>query len=462
MPKKTNIFWSFLSSVRLTIFLLTFIAMFSLVGTIIPQQDQAIQIAAHLPSPLFDLLNKIEVFDLFHSVFFFLLMGILSLNLLACSLKNFPASRRRFRCRLSPANDAEFRDIPEENILRVKNDRKTVTKIVSKIVESRFPKWRHTDIGDVSYLTAGEGGFSFWGVYAVHFSILLFLAGAITGSIFGMDGYVNIAEKESTNIIELSHGKGTISLPFTVRCDKFTLELHENGMPKIYRSDLSFIKNGKILKQGHVLVNHPLVFEGIRFYQESFGLVPEQSKAHLALFKNGKKIQDLDIGEGDSLKLPGREGRLSVLRIEENLMNMGPAIKLSVTSDRGVLDFWVFQRLNQLIKSNPAIEQNPKLNPGIFHPYRFAFTGIEKKFFTGLKISRDPGIPLVAVAAFMMVAGLITVLFFTPRQIWIRIDSADGFTRISIAGRSYKNAAGCKKEMQMLLSRLAKRLEELK
>lgn len=462
MSKKTNLLWSFLSSVKLTIFLLAFIALFAIAGTIIPQRDAAIGLAAHMPLPLFAFLDKMQIFDLYHSLLFFLLMALLSLNLVVCSLKSLPAAWRRFRHQPSPQETAVFRNIPEENILLVKHDRETVTEIVAKIMASRFRKWQRADIADKSYAAGSKGGFSLFGVYAVHLSILFLIAGAVTGSLFGIEGYVNIMEEESINAINLPAGKGTRPLPFTVRCDKFILELHENGMPKTYRSDLSFIKNGRIVKQGRLLVNHPFTFEGIRFYQASYGLAPGGSRAILALFRDEKKIQDLNAVKGDSWDLPGKEGRMSVLRIEENLMNMGPAVKLSITSDRENLVFWVFQRLDQIIESNPGIERNPLLNPAVFRPYRFVLTGMEEKYFTGLQVTRDPGIPLVAVAAFLMMAGLMLVLLSRPYRIWIRVDADGDFTRISIVCRSHKNAAGSPKEIKLLLALLAQRLEGLK
>lgn len=460
--KKTNLLWSFLSSVQLTIFLLAFIALFALAGTIIPQRDSAIQLAAHIPFPLFAFLNKMQLFNLYHSFSFFLLIGLLSLNLVACSFKSIPAAWRSFREQPSFPEAADFRDIPEENILRIRHDRQTITETVAKIMESKFRKCRQSDTADGSYLAGSKGGFSLFGICIMHLSILLLIAGAFTGYLFGMEGYVNITEKESINTINLSRGKGTISLPFTIRCDKFILELHENGMPKTYRSDLSFIKNGKIMKQGYILVNHPLSVEGIRFYQASYGLVHEESRAFLAVFRKGQEIQNLNAVKGDSLDLPGKEGRVSVLRIEENLMNMGPAVKLSITSHRGNKVFWVFQRLDQIKEANPGIEQNSILNPNIFRPYRFVLTGMEEKYFTGLQVTRDPGIPLVVVSAFLMITGLILALFFRAQKAWVKIDSDGDFTRISIVCRSHKNTAGSKREIKLLLDLVARHLDGLK
>jgi cytochrome c biogenesis protein len=145
------------------------------------------------------------------------------------------------------------------------------------------------------------------------------------------------------------------------------------------------------------------------------------------------------------------------------ILLMGPAVKLSVHSAKGEVSFWVFQHLEKIKEMNPDIlQQVPMFNPGLFRPYTFVLTGMDEKYYTGLQVSRDPGIPLVALAALLMIMGLIMVLLIYPRQIWMRIDVKGGQTRISVAGRSHKNAAGLASELQHLLSELRRRLETSK
>ena len=459
MSKNKSGIWSFFSSVKLTISLLAVIALFAVAGTIVPQREAAAQLASSLSPGLFSFLSKMQIFDLYHSILFFLLMGLLSLNLLVCSVERFPAAWRRLRHRPSPQDATVFQNLPEENVLLVRQDKKTVSEIAGKIMKSRFRNCQSADIVEETYLFGSKGGFSHLGVYVVHLSILVLIVGAVIGSIFGMEGYVNINEGESINAIELRNGKEAVPLSFAVRCDKFTLEFYENGAPKTYRSDLSFIQNDRVAKQAQLLVNHPFTFEGIRFYQSSYGLTAE-GKASLALFKDGKKSQDMSVGKGDTLDLPGKEGQVRIVRIEENLMNMGPAVKLSITSAKGDVSFWVFRQLDKIIEANPGItEQVPMFNPGLFRPYLFVLTGMEEKYFTGLRVTRDPGVPLVALAALLMVIGLMMVLFSYARQIWIRIDSEGEQTRISIAGRSRKNSAGLDAEIKQILDLLVQQLK---
>jgi cytochrome c biogenesis protein len=208
-----------------------------------------------------------------------------------------------------------------------------------------------------------------------------------------------------------------------------------------------------------LLVNHPLSFEGFRFYQSSYGLTSE-GKASLSLFKNGKKSQDVLVGLGETFVLPGKEGKVNVLRVEGNLMNMGPAIKLAVVSSQGETAFWVFRHIDKIKEMNPGIvQQIPMFNPGLFRPYVFVINGVQEKYYTGLQVNSDPGLPIVAAAAFLMFIGLMLVFFSSHRQVWLWIDMRGENTRISIAGRSHKDAVGLKRDIKNILVRIKERLE---
>ncbi|MBW1936796.1 MAG: cytochrome c biogenesis protein ResB [Deltaproteobacteria bacterium] len=51
------------------------------------------------------------------------------------------------------------------------------------------------------------------------------------------------------------------------------MDFYPNGTPKEYRSDLSFLVEGKVAHRGVLLVNHPITFKGITFYQASYGTI---------------------------------------------------------------------------------------------------------------------------------------------------------------------------------------------
>jgi len=265
------------------------------------------------------------------------------------------------------------------------------------------------------------------------------IAGAIIGSIFGLTADINIKEGETVNLANLTKDNGMHKLDFSVRCDKFIVEFYEDGTPKTYRSDLSFIKNGKVEKQGSLLVNHPLTFDKFRFYQSSYGVAPE-SKAIVTYTVAGKKGGSMALAAGDTFDLPEGTARGFVMRVEGNIMQWGPAVKLRIISPEKDIQFWVFQQLDKLLAMKPnLLTQAPMFNPGLFKPFVFSIDRVEQNYYTGLHIVRDPGVSLVALGGLLMIVGLIIVFFMSYQQFWVRIEQEGAKISISIAGRSNRN-----------------------
>jgi cytochrome c biogenesis protein len=82
--------------------------------------------------------------------------------------------------------------------------------------------------------------------------------------------------------------------------------------------------------------------------------------------------------------------------------------------------------------------------------------------FTDLKqysvftLARDPGVPVVAVAAALLLLGLVPSLYVTRRRIWVRATPAGpGATRVELAGLALQGKAAFEGE----LARLARQVQ---
>ena len=64
-----------------------------------------------------------------------------------------------------------------------------------------------------------------------------------------------------------------LTLPFEVRCDNFDVSFYDTGMPKEFRSDLTILADGREALKQSIWVNDTLTFEGVTFYQSSYGAV---------------------------------------------------------------------------------------------------------------------------------------------------------------------------------------------
>ncbi len=444
-----NPIWSFFASVRLTLILLIVIATSSVLGTILPQQEGAQRMMGRLPHGLVSALQALQLFDLYHSPWFLFLMLLLAVNLTVCSVNRLPRTWKVFRAARSRDAMARFDGLNADRVFTAGGAPAQVAAGLGRILERKFGDVRQTDRGGVFTLYGEKGAFSYFGVYVIHFSVLIILAGAVFGSLSGFDGYVNIPEGATIDTVKLRGGKGTRKLDFAVRCDRFTVVFYENGMPKEFRSDLSFLREGRVIHSGSLRVNHPIEFEGIRFYQASYGNQPGTALLAVRDGRGGKKM--LRVSTGDQYELPGGRATVSVLRIEENLMNMGPAVKLGVRSEEGGTSFWVFQHIQEIEEANPGITKYvPQFNPGLFKPFYFSLAGIESSYFTGLQVNTDPSVPVVATGAFLMVAGFMIVFLFSHRQIWVRVEANGDASRVSIVGRCNRDPVGLSRDMDAL------------
>jgi len=441
---------SFFSSVKLTIFLLIFIALLFVLGTFLPQREGALEFAQRLSPGIYSISQGIGLFDVYHSLLYYILLGLLALNLIVCSLNRIPGSWKLYKAPHFPVPDGLFGKISPDRSLVTDQPQEVCLSSLESLLKEKYGKIRKNDTDGKAFLSVQRGGISLFSVYAVHMSILLMIAGAIIGSVFGFEGYVNISEGETANAVA-SRGGNIQQLDFSVRCDKFTMEEYENGMPKTYRSDLSFIQDGHVIRQASLLVNHPVSAYGFRFYQSSYGAYPD-SRAFLA-YSTGRDQDGKMAGiAGDHFQLKGSNANVQILRIEEDLMQLGPAVKLDVTSPQGLhVRFWVLQHIEEIKEMYPELlTQAPLFNPALFEPYRFSLHRIEKRYYTGLQVVRDPGVPLVALGAFLMVAGLILRYFMPYRRIWIRVEKAGRQARITFAGRCNRNQAGLDRELDLL------------
>jgi cytochrome c biogenesis protein len=455
LSKKSNPLWSFFSSVKLTIVLLALIVLVFIIATFLPQQEAAQEFVQQLSPGAAKVLLFFRLSDLYHSPLFYALMGLLSFNLIICSTNRFPALLKQYKAPYFPEPAGIFDNLPQNQIIIADKEKATVSPIIESCLKAKYGTVRKIDTKKGHVFYGERGRFSLFGVYAVHLSILMIIAGAIIGSILGLAADINIKEGESVNVVNLAEGKGIHQLDFSVRCDKFIVEFYENGAPKTYRSDLSFIKNGQVTHRGSLLVNHPITFEGLRFYQSNYGTSPE-IKAVIAYTISRKKSSGIVLAAGDTFDLPENKAKAVVLRVEENIMELGPAVKLRITSPQKDIQFWVFKNIDEIKAANPGLlSQVPIFNPGLFKPLVFSLNRIEQQYYTGLRVVSDPGVPLVAVGGALMVAGLMIIFFWSHQRFWVRMEQEGAKIRISVAGRSNRNSAILLRQIDNLCRRIS-------
>lgn len=70
--------WGFFSSVKLTIVLLIILAIVSILGTLVPQEQGAAEFARRLNSAMLQIFTSLDLFDMYHAIWFRVLIGCLA------------------------------------------------------------------------------------------------------------------------------------------------------------------------------------------------------------------------------------------------------------------------------------------------------------------------------------------------------------------------------------------------
>ncbi|MDD5724053.1 MAG: cytochrome c biogenesis protein ResB [Syntrophales bacterium] len=74
--------------------------------------------------------------------------------------------------------------------------------------------------------------------------------------------------------------------------------------------------------------------------------------------------------------------------------------------------------------------------------YIFDFQDFDTRFYTGIQVGSDPGLPLVWTGFIMILIGFTLSLLGTHRRIWVRIIPGQGGGEILIAVDAGKNRKG--------------------
>ena len=80
--------------------------------------------------------------------------------------------------------------------------------------------------------------------------------------------------------------------------------------------------------------------------------------------------------------------------------------------------------------------------------------------YTGFQYRYDPGIPLVGIGAFVLLAGLIISFYFLPARLYVRVDPAGaGRSRVGMAATTVKGYDIFANEFERLVEALGRTLD---
>lgn len=440
MQNNKNEIWAFLASVKLALFSFFALAVTSIIGTVIPQgKEMAFYVEKFGPgtAKFFQILN---VPNMYSSWWFIALLVLFSLNLLVCTIDRFPNIWRLVNLDNLALELDRVLKMPKRQDFRSKLSVADLLREAEQVLPGLSWRFVSADREGGRLFAAQKGNWTRLGVIMVHVSILVIFAGAIIGAAFGYKGFVMIPEgKAAKQIYAYDAERTAIPLDFTVRCDRFVLDLYDNGAPKEFLSELVVLKDGQEVLKKSIEVNDPMHYGGLTFYQSSYEAYDDGVVLEI---ENGasKAKKKFIVGFGEQALWP--EERLSfgvVNRMGSGMAGFARGQIWLKSGDSEPVQFWVNSGQSALVE-RPAGNYVLTLRP---------------LYATGLQVAKDPGVWYVYVGCMMMLVGLYIAFFLSHRKIWLHISGDGAGSIVRVAGSSNKNKIGFENDFAALVDRLA-------
>ena len=426
-----NGLWKFLASVKLTVVLLLSLAATSIFGTLIPQNGDPSAYVQAYGEVMYRFMEVLDIFDMYHAWWFQLLMILLAVNIVVCSIDRCPTTWkvvRRTPGRIS-FNRFKALELRQEHVdpRPVEALREQYESLVRK---SFGPPLVETNDGGV-LLYAEKWRWSRLGVYGVHLSVVLLLLGGVIGSLFGFEGWVNIPEGESRNVIRLRDGSGTLTLDFHIRCDNFDVSFYGTGAPKEFRSDLALLSGDGVIYTKSIIVNDPLRYQGVNIFQSSYGQMPSNSVV-LGFVSRETGMEYRESAEiGSTIALPEDMGTFTLIDFQDQAKFQGHDVGAAFVGE--VVDIEGKRERILLPVRFPSFDRMRKGSVMV------SVVETEDRFYTGLQVTRDPGVWVVYAGFIMMILGCFVTFFMGHQQICVSLRPRGESTDVIVAAVSSKN-----------------------
>jgi cytochrome c biogenesis protein len=390
--------WGTLTSIRLTVFLLLILAAVAVIGTVVPQNQPPNLYFSQYGEVWGALLWRGGFTGVYFSPWFLGPICLLAMNILACVVHGLPQAVRRA---LQPLTVETALSLPERGQITWPAD-VDPHPLVTAALNREIGRCRRETLPDQKVYLLERGRCRPVGPYLIHVALLLILAGGLIGKFWGIDGQLPIEQGEVASAFQVGPRQEK-PLNFQVRLDKFQVAYYEpGGSPKEFRSDLTFLQDGREVFRTVCRVNEPVSFGGLTFYQSSYG---SQATGPVRLrVKLGDLDQSIEAPLRRPTDLPGGRGQIIPMKVDGNFQGYGPAVLLAFSAGSGHPQvFWT-------LKDHPEMGQQPG-------PYRFTAESIPFGYYSVFQVKRDPGVWWVYAGFLLFLPGLY-LAFFRPVERW--------------------------------------------
>jgi cytochrome c biogenesis protein len=430
--------WHFLSSMRVAMVLMLAIAVLGLLGSLIIQAppgtlDDADAKATWLAEirPRFGgwtgIMDSLQLFQIFNSVVFRVLVAGLTISLIACSIHRTPGVWRTITKPRVDVGPAFFEHAPQHEAIVVRHTPAETLGVVAGVFRGHHYRTLSQDDG-VIHVYADRFRWALLSGLVGHLSLVVILAGAIIGATFGYrDSGFTLAEG---NTLPVAGEPG-----LTIQLIDFTDTYYATtGAPEDYASQVVLYQDGQEVARHTIRVNDPLRYGDTTFYQAFFGSAADMTVADASgktLVSEGVPLAwrtNADNRPVGSFSIPGTNyvgWVVGTLGNGDSTIQPGQMQIQLYTADGG-------QPIAQQV-----LDQGKAATVG-----DFTITFNRESQFTGLNVARDPGVLLVWLGAFLLFAGFVLRFLLPHKRVWARIaPRANGGAVLAMASLGSRDAA---------------------
>lgn len=493
--------WRQLTSMRTALILLFMLALASIPGSVVPQENvdslRASQWREQHPQ-LTPIYEKLGLFSVYNSVWFSAIYILLMVSLVGCIVPRLLVYWRGLR-RRPPAAPRHLSRMPQSRAFESDEDPDVVVERARALLRKRRYRVEVKD-GAVS---SERGYLREAGNLLFHFSVLIVLVGFALGGLWGFKGGVIVVTKDSfaNTLSQYDDFRAGAFFdpakldPFEFTVDNFDVtfirEGREAGMAHKFAADLTYTTSpGAQERQKQISVNHPLTLDGTDVFLISHGYAPQITvrNADRTVAYSGPvvflpedstfrsfgvvKVTDATVkGRNTQIGLegefyptygfiPGKNGGpFSAFPDAKN-----PAISMLVyQGDLGVdggtsQSVYALQKkgLTQVKKADGkpvridlAVGRTATLPDGLG---TITFDGVSR--YVKLQVSHTPGQKVALGGVVLALIGLLGSLFIRPRRIWVRARREGGRTLVEVAGLDRSAGGDLSAEMDDLAAAL--------
>jgi len=382
-------FIEFIGSMELAITLLAALAIASVIGTVLQQNQSYNDYILKFGPFWFEFFEKIALYDVYAAIWFLSILAFLILSTSVCVYRNAPVflrEARRFRTNVQLKSLQTFK---HQQHWQTEHSVADVMAMGSNFFHFLGMKSRTSAGEGYELIAAKKGGINRWGYILTHMGVIIICVGALFDSKIPMmvaewsgnlkpetrnisasevpdisriapsnasfRGNVQIPEGGKANIVFLNIRDGYVvqELPFAIELKDFRVEHYSTGAPKSFESDL--IIHDDVLEkpiEATIAVNHPFIYRGFALYQASFAdggtkldlnLWSVRDKAGTVLNKKTAIFDDFKIiASNETLSVEMNDFRLfninGVMQPDGSTKqtNIGPSITFKLRDESGV------------------------------------------------------------------------------------------------------------------------------